>query len=34
MKIILTNVGCLAVAVAGGLAFIYSGIYDVSATPA
>ncbi len=32
MKILLTILGCIVVAVAGGLTFIYSGIYDVSAT--
>jgi mono/diheme cytochrome c family protein len=32
VKILLTILGCLVVAVLGGLAFIYSGIYDVSAT--
>ena len=31
MKILLTILGCIIVAVAGGIAFIYSGIYDVSA---
>ena len=31
VKILLTIVGCIIVAVAGGIAFIYSGIYDVSA---
>ena len=32
MKILLTILGCLAVALVGGLAFIYSGYYDVSAS--
>lgn len=32
MKILLTILGCIVVAAAGGLVFIYSGIYDVSAT--
>lgn len=32
MKILLTILGCLVAAAAGGFAFIYSGIYDVSAT--
>jgi mono/diheme cytochrome c family protein len=32
VKIALTIVGCFVVAIAGGLAFIYSGIYDVSAS--
>jgi mono/diheme cytochrome c family protein len=31
MKIVLTILGCFLFAVAGGLMFIYSGIYDVSA---
>ena len=31
-KIILTIFGCVAVAIVGGLVFIYSGLYDVSAT--
>ena len=30
--IIITILSCALVAVVGGLAFIYSGIYDVSAT--
>ena len=32
MKILLTILGCFVAAVAGGFAFIYSGIYDVSAS--
>ncbi len=32
MKILLTILGCIVVVAAGGLAFIYSGLYDVSAT--
>ena len=32
MKILLTILGCIVGAAAGGLAFIYSGLYDVSAT--
>jgi mono/diheme cytochrome c family protein len=32
MKIVLTILGCFVAAVIGGLAFIYSGTYDVSAT--
>ena len=32
MKILLTILGCFVVAVAGGFAFIYSGVYDVSAS--
>jgi len=31
-KVLLTIMGCAVVAIMGGLAFIYSGIYDVSAT--
>ena len=31
-RILMTILGCIAVGVVGGLAFIYSGIYDVSAT--
>jgi mono/diheme cytochrome c family protein len=31
-KVLMTIIGCAIVAVLGGLAFIYSGIYDVSAT--
>ncbi len=31
-NILLTILGCIVVAVAGAMAFIYSGIYDVSAT--
>jgi hypothetical protein len=32
IKVLVTILGCAVVAVLGGLAFIYSGIYDVSAT--
>ncbi|WP_421912500.1 c-type cytochrome [Mesorhizobium sp.] len=32
MKILLTIFGCLVAAAVGGLVFIYSGVYDVSAT--
>lgn len=32
IKVLVTILGCAAIAVLGGLAFIYSGIYDVSAT--
>jgi mono/diheme cytochrome c family protein len=32
VKILFTILGCLIIAVVGGFAFIYSGIYDVSAT--
>lgn len=31
-KILMTILGCIVVVMTGGLAFIYSGIYDVSAT--
>jgi mono/diheme cytochrome c family protein len=32
MKILMTILGCAVLAIVGGLAFIYSGIYDVSST--
>jgi mono/diheme cytochrome c family protein len=31
VKIVLTILACIVIAVAGGIAFVYSGIYDVSA---